>query len=48
MLERIRFIGESRVEDLEFPSASFDLATSQFGIEYCDWEAGCCPGRTAA
>ena len=38
-LPDVRFIGEQRVEDLDFEDASFDLVTSQFGIEYCDWAA---------
>jgi len=37
LLDRIRFIGNCRVEDLGLPGAQFDLATSQYGIEYCEW-----------
>ncbi len=33
----IRFISETRLEDLQQPAESFDLLTSQYGIEYCDW-----------
>jgi len=37
-LKTIRFISNTRVEDLQLESAGFDLVTSQFGIEYCDWQ----------
>jgi len=37
LLEDIRFISPCRIEELEL-EAQFDLATSQYGIEYCDWE----------
>jgi ubiquinone/menaquinone biosynthesis C-methylase UbiE len=37
-LEEINFVSNCRVEDLELESAGFDLVTSQFGIEYCDWQ----------
>lgn len=32
----VRFHGSVRAESLPFPSASFDLVTSQYGLEYCD------------
>jgi ubiquinone/menaquinone biosynthesis C-methylase UbiE len=38
LLDRVEFIDNCRVEDLDLPDAQFDLATSQYGIEYCDWE----------
>lgn len=37
LLKRINFIGNQRVEDLNLPDAGFDLVSSQYGIEYCDW-----------
>ncbi len=37
LLQRIRFIGNCRVEEMNLPPAGFDLVTSQYGIEYCDW-----------
>lgn len=36
-LQLITFISNTRIEDLSLPSAGFDLVTSQYGIEYCDW-----------
>ena len=38
-ISKVRFVGGSRVEELELPSGTFDLVTSQYGIEYCDWQA---------
>ncbi|MFT5141280.1 MAG: ubiquinone/menaquinone biosynthesis C-methylase UbiE [Lysobacterales bacterium] len=38
LLQRITFISDTRIEDLALPTASFDLVTSQYGIEYCDWD----------
>ena len=35
-LDRIRFVGNTRLEDTGLPGASFDLAASQFGIEYAE------------
>lgn len=32
----LRFRGSVRAESLPFPAASFDLVTSQYGLEYCD------------
>jgi SAM-dependent methyltransferase len=32
----LRFHGSVRAELLPFPAASFDLVTSQYGLEYCD------------
>jgi ubiquinone/menaquinone biosynthesis C-methylase UbiE len=37
LLMSINFISECRVEDISLSSDSFDLITSQYGIEYCDW-----------
>jgi len=37
-LQKIRFISDCRVEDIQLPSDSFDLVSSQYGIEYCVWE----------
>lgn len=34
---KIRFRSGVAMESLPFPDASFDLVTSQFGIEYADW-----------
>jgi SAM-dependent methyltransferase len=33
----VAFIDQSPVETLALPSGEFDLVTSQYGIEYCDW-----------
>jgi ubiquinone/menaquinone biosynthesis C-methylase UbiE len=38
LLQRIRFLDDTRVESLPFPEATFDLVCSQYGIEYCDPE----------
>ena len=38
LLDRIRFIDNCRVEDIDLPASTFDLVTSQYGIEYCDWQ----------
>jgi hypothetical protein len=32
----LRFHGSVRAESLPFPAASFDLVTSQYGLEYCE------------
>jgi len=37
LLDRISFIGNRRVEELDLPDSGFDLVSSQYGIEYCDW-----------
>lgn len=37
--QRIRFHGGVRAEDLPFPDAGFDLAVSQYGIEYTNHAA---------
>jgi len=37
LLKRIQFISDCKVEDIDLPGASFDLVSSQYGIEYCDW-----------
>jgi len=33
----INFISECKVEDIDLPADTFDLITSQYGIEYCNW-----------
>jgi ubiquinone/menaquinone biosynthesis C-methylase UbiE len=38
LLENIRFISDCRIEDLDL-EADYDLATSQYGLEYCAHEA---------
>ena len=38
-LQRIDFRGNTRIEDLQNREQSVDLVTSQFGIEYTDWQA---------
>jgi len=38
LLDNLQFIANSRIENINFPAASFDLITSQYGIEYCDWQ----------
>jgi len=38
VLEKIEFISECKIENIDLPSTSFDLITSQYGIEYCDWQ----------
>ena len=35
-IDRVRFVGNTRLEHTGLPSASFDLAASQFGIEYAE------------
>lgn len=37
LLQRISFISDCRVEEIDLPEASFDLVSSQYGIEYCEW-----------
>jgi ubiquinone/menaquinone biosynthesis C-methylase UbiE len=37
-LEQISFISDCLIEDLDLPKHSIDLITSQYGIEYCDWQ----------
>lgn len=39
LLATIRFVAPCRVEEIDLPSASYDLICSQYGIEYCDWQA---------
>jgi len=39
LLKSIRLIPNTRVEDLELPGEQFELVTSQYGLEYCDWAA---------
>lgn len=39
LLSRIQFISNTQVENLELAEAGFDLVTSQYGLEYCDWPA---------
>lgn len=34
----INFLGHTRVEQLGLPDACADLVTSQYGIEYCEWQ----------
>lgn len=38
LLAEVRFLGEQPLETYS-PDAAFDLVTSQYGIEYCDWNA---------
>lgn len=38
-ISKIIFIDQSPVETLALPGGAFDLVTSQYGIEYCDWAA---------
>lgn len=35
----VKFIGGCRFEDLDCPDESFDLITSQYGLEYCEEDA---------
>ena len=35
LVEGIRFVGQTPVESLPFEDGSFDLITSQYGLEYC-------------
>jgi ubiquinone/menaquinone biosynthesis C-methylase UbiE len=37
-LELITFKSECLVEEIKLPKNSVDLITSQYGIEYCDWQ----------
>jgi len=37
-LHNIQFISECKIEDIDLPSAKFELITSQYGIEYCNWQ----------
>lgn len=37
LLSTITLISDCPVEDIDLPSEEFDLVTSQYGIEYCDW-----------
>jgi len=37
LLSSITLIGGCPVEDIDLPGGEFDLVTSQYGIEYCDW-----------
>ena len=36
--ERIKFFSNMPCENLEFPDDTFDIITSQYGVEYSDWE----------
>ncbi len=38
LLHKVEFVGECKIEDITLQSNQFDLITSQYGIEYCDWE----------
>ncbi|RFF30610.1 class I SAM-dependent methyltransferase [Wenzhouxiangella sediminis] len=38
-MDDIRFIDDTPYEHADLPAASFDLVMSQYGIEYCDWQA---------
>ena len=38
LVERIRFVGQTPIEALPFADESFDLVTSQYGLEYCKLE----------
>lgn len=38
LLLSITLIGGCPVEDIDLPGGEFDLVTSQYGIEYCDWQ----------
>lgn len=33
----VTFVDQAPIETLALPSGDFDLVTSQYGIEYCDW-----------
>ncbi|MFK8013775.1 MAG: class I SAM-dependent methyltransferase [Marinicellaceae bacterium] len=37
-LDEIKIYSNTRVENTKLESNHFDLITSQYGIEYCDWE----------
>jgi SAM-dependent methyltransferase len=37
LLSSVHLISDCRVEDIDLEPASFDLVTSQYGVEYCDW-----------
>ncbi len=37
-LDQVSFISNCFVEEIDLPKASQDLITSQYGIEYCNWE----------
>jgi len=39
LVSSIRFLGNSPIERHELPGEHFDLVTSQYGIEYADWQA---------
>ncbi len=36
----IKFVDNTLIENLPFQGETFDLITSQFGFEYCNWERG--------
>lgn len=36
LVDKVRFLGDTPVERLPFDDQSFDLVTSQYGLEYCD------------
>lgn len=37
-IEKIEFIPDCLVENINLPEQSFELITSQYGIEYCNWQ----------
>ena len=37
LLSSVTLTGGCPVEDIDLPGGEFDLVTSQYGIEYCDW-----------
>ena len=39
LLKQIHFVPNTRVEELDLTGAGFDLVTSQYGLEYCDWQS---------
>ncbi len=38
IIESISFVDETGLEDFDAEKESFDLITSQYGVEYCDWD----------
>ncbi|NNL94306.1 MAG: class I SAM-dependent methyltransferase [Xanthomonadales bacterium] len=38
LASQVDFVADCPVENLQFPDQSADLVTSQYGVEYCDWE----------
>ncbi|MCW8877668.1 MAG: class I SAM-dependent methyltransferase [Kangiellaceae bacterium] len=39
LISKIEIIDRTPVESLQLPSASFSMITSQYGIEYCEWDS---------